>query len=352
MLVLGGIWFFILRRPETSPLGRADAETHPVESVASSATTPAPPPANNMTPAERERERRKALLEPDFRPRVPKDVFEAQIGLTRDAMCPGSIDGAWGSKTQAAVTAFQQKRGLNVTGQLNSITRERLQLQRPPLTLYSVTAEDLARLRPAAVGWEAKAELDQLDYTTVLELVAETHYCSPNAVRRLNPNLDWQNITVGTEVVVPNVSRSPPPRPAAFLVIHLEGRTLEVFDEDSRLLAHFPCSIARRVEKRPVGRLLIEKVAKNPNYTFDPENFPDSVEAQAIGRKLVLQPGPNNPVGTAWITLNLPGYGIHGTPEPETVGRPESSGCFRLANWNANYLISLVRIGMPVQIEE
>jgi lipoprotein-anchoring transpeptidase ErfK/SrfK len=53
----------------------------------------------------------------------------------------------------------------------------------------------------------------------------------------------------------------------------------------------------------------------------------------------------------AWIGLDKPGYGIHGTPNPEQVGRTESHGCFRLANWNAAFLLKLVWIGMPVHIE-
>jgi len=64
----------------------------------------------------------------------------------------------------------------------------------------------------------------------------------------------------------------------------------------------------------------------------------------------MLRPGPNNPVGVAWIGLDKPGYGMHGTPSPEQVGRTESHGCFRLANWDAEYLVKLVWIGMPVEI--
>jgi hypothetical protein len=71
-----------------------------------------------------------------------------------------------------------------------------------------------------------------------------------------------------------------------------------------------------------------------------------------IRTKLIIPPGPNNPVGTAWIGLDLPGYGIHGTPEPEHVGRTESHGCFRLANWNVEYLVDLVWVGMPVRVEQ
>ena len=72
---------------------------------------------------------------------------------------------------------------------------------------------------------------------------------------------------------------------------------------------------------------------------------------QAIGHKLMLPPGPNNPVGVAWIGLDKPGYGIHGTPAPEQVGRTESHGCFRLANWDAEYLSHLAWVGMPVLVE-
>ena len=88
----------------------------------------------------------------------------------------------------------------------------------------------------------------------------------------------------------------------------------------------------------------------NPNYTFDPAIFAESPEARAIGHKLVIPPGPNNPVGVAWIGLDRPGYGMHGTPGPEQVGRTESHGCFRLANWDAAYMVKLAWIHMPVEV--
>jgi lipoprotein-anchoring transpeptidase ErfK/SrfK len=56
-------------------------------------------------------------------------------------------------------------------------------------------------------------------------------------------------------------------------------------------------------------------------------------------------------VGAVWIGLDKPGYGMHGTPRPEEVGRTESHGCFRLANWNAELLLKIVWVGMPVYVE-
>jgi lipoprotein-anchoring transpeptidase ErfK/SrfK len=163
--------------------------------------------------------------------------------------------------------------------------------------------------------------------------------------------VNWTNPAAGTVVKIPDVNYPAPTNKAAFVVIHLGDKYLEAFDEQTNLLAHFPCSIAARVEKRPVGELHVAVIAPNPNYTFDPELFPESPEARQLNQKLVLAPGPNNPVGVAWIGLDKPGYGVHGTPNPEQIGRTESHGCFRLANWDAEYLMQLVWVGMPVFVE-
>ena len=182
-------------------------------------------------------------------------------------------------------------------------------------------------------------------------LVAEKFQAAPSLIRRLNPGVDWAKVSNGAIVFVPNVALAPPRAKAAFIRIQLSAKTLAAFDARTNLLAHFPCSIAQRVEKRPVGELHVVSLAPNPNYAFDPENFPESKEARELKTKLVLPPGPNNPVGTAWIGLSLPGYGIHGTPNPESVGRTESHGCFRLANWDAIALLPIVRVGLPVIVQ-
>ena len=286
----------------------------------------------------------------DF-PRPVRDVFEAQVALARRAISPGSIDAAIGSQTRAAITAFQRAQNLSPTGSLDTNTRPLLMLDGPPLTAYTVTTNDLARLQPIGKTWLEKSQQTALDYETVLELVAEKAHAFPTLIRQLNPGLDWTNIPAGTVLKIPVVAYPKPGGKAAFVVIHLSAKFLEAFDVETNLLLHCPCSIAAKVEKRPVGELHVAVVAPDPNYTFDPAVFPESPEAQALGRKLILPPGPNNPVGLAWIGLDKPGYGMHGTPGPEQVGRTESHGCFRLANWDAEYLLKLAWIGMPVRVE-
>jgi lipoprotein-anchoring transpeptidase ErfK/SrfK len=284
-------------------------------------------------------------------PRPVRDVFEAQVALARRAISPGSIDAALGSQTRRAISVYQETQHLLVTGALNADTRARLMLNAPLVTTYVVTTNDLARLQPLGKTWLAKSQQTALEYETELELVAEKSHSHPELIRRLNLNVNWSNITAGTVLQVPDVDYPAASNKAAFAVIHLADKVLEAFDVETNLLAHFPCSIAANVEKRPVGELHVIVVVPNPDYTFDPDLFPESPKAQQLKTKLKLPPGPNNPVGVAWIGLDKTGYGIHGTPVPEQVGRTESHGCFRLANWDAEYLSKLVWVGMPVLVE-
>jgi lipoprotein-anchoring transpeptidase ErfK/SrfK len=285
-------------------------------------------------------------------PRPVQTIFEAQLALDRQGISSGSLDGKIGSQTRAAIRAFQHQSSLPETGELDDATKTNLTLDVPPLTTYTVSSNDLARLQPLSKTWLGKSQQTALDYETILELVAEKSHSHPDLLRRLNPGVNWTNILAGTSVRVPDVNADDPPGKAAFARISLSEKILEAFDSESNLLVHFPCSIAQRVEKRPVGELHVAVIAPNPNYTFDPELFPESPEAkEQPGVKLILPPGPNNPVGTVWIGLDKTGYGIHGTPRPEDVGRTESHGCFRLANWNAELLLKIVWMGMPVYVE-
>lgn len=284
-------------------------------------------------------------------PRAVESPLELQVELHRRGFSCGSIDGVPGAQTEAALRAFQRGAGLRDSGVLDQPTRAVLRIGVPALERHVVSLEDLADLEPMPTTWLGKAERAHLGHATILERIAERYRANPRLLQRLNPEIDWEAVVAGTIVTVPAVEQALVLRPAAQVVIRLEARELEVVDADGRVVAHFPVSIARKAEKRPVGDLRIMVVVRDPNYTFDPELFSESPEAKEIGRKLLIPPGPNNPVGRAWIGLDLPGYGIHGTPDPEKVGRTESLGCFRLANWDALTLLDLVRVGMTVAVE-
>jgi lipoprotein-anchoring transpeptidase ErfK/SrfK len=278
-------------------------------------------------------------------------ILNAQVALDRLAISPGSIDGVMGSQTRAALRVFQEREGVPITGELDDATSALLTLAQPVLRRHVVTELEVDALSPVPETWLGKSERTGLGFESLIEMLAERSHAQPALVRRLNPNVVWTNAAPFTEYSLPFVERARCAAKAASIRIQLAARTLQAFDPEGRLLAHFPCSIASRVEKRPVGELRVVAVAPNPNYTFDPELFPESAEGRELGRKLILPPGPNNPVGTVWIGLDRPGYGIHGTPRPEEVGRTESHGCFRLANWNAEHLLTLISIGTSVMVE-
>ena len=302
-------------------------------------------------------------LKPEDTPALPAETpaeenlrpvetwVEAQIELARRGFSGGSIDGVRGPQSAAALRAFQRSAGLTENGELDRLMRENLLLTAPAFTQHTFSAEELAKLHPLAETGLGKSEQTALYYSTALELAAERYHASPNYLRRLNPGVDWDNLLPGAVIMVPAVERATLTGRAARLHVRLAAHELEATDDSGRVIAHFPVSIARDVEKRPVGELHVTVVIPDPNYTFDPEVFPESAEAKELGRKLILPPGPNNPVGLAWIGLDRPGYGIHGTPDPEKVGRTESHGCFRLANWDARTLLDFAWVGLPVIVE-
>ncbi len=284
-------------------------------------------------------------------PHPVRSWLEAQIFLARHDFSCGPIDGVGGLQSTAALRAYQDSADLPITGELDPDTREQLVLASPPLAPLTVSAADLARLQPLSPTWLGKSQQTALEYQTALELVAERSHASQALIQRLNPGVDWSKIAPGQVVQAPAVARDGPRPPAGRVRILLSDRVLEVLNPDGRVIAHFPVSIAQRVDKRPVGILHVTDIIPNPNYTFDPDVFPESAEARELGRKLTLPPGPRNPVGLAWIGLDRPGYGIHGTPAPEKVGRTESHGCFRLANWDALTFLDFASEGLPVSVE-
>jgi len=122
-----------------------------------------------------------------------------------------------------------------------------------------------------------------------------------------------------------------------------------VFGAEDRLLASYPATIGNTRTPSPSGEYTVERVAKNPNYTYDPDkNFLQGDNTET----LVLPPGPNGPVGTVWIALSKPTFGIHGTPEPALVSKTTSHGCVRLTNWDAEELAELVKPGVLVRFVE
>ena len=284
-------------------------------------------------------------------PSTPVDVLLAiQIRLDRDHFSTGGIDGRWGAKSEKALSAWQKKNHLPVTGHVDDSLVAALGDTNGVLTTTTVTAADHASLTPFPSSWLERSKQDRMGFSSIEELIAEKFHLYRATLRRLNPDAPWPNPPAGTSVTVPSVKSSPLP-PLSKIEIRIGQKTLRAYDTNGLLVAQFPCSIAADKTKRPIGETLRVVVwAESPDYTFDPAVFAEDPEAAAIGKKLRIPPGPNNPVGLAWIGLDRPGYGIHGTPSPEAISNTESHGCFRMTNWDALLLVRAVRANLPVLV--
>jgi len=281
-----------------------------------------------------------------------EDVISIQIGLDDAGFSCGQIDGKWGGMTRQALAAWQQANALKATGEFDPMTAANFPAGEASYTNYVVTASDLAKLTPIPEDWKARSQLSNMWYETILQMVAEKSHASEGLIKTLNPGItNWAGVAAGQSVRMLNIS-SAKPVPAAKVQVSLSAKTITAYDESGKLIALFPCSIAADKEKRTPGQLTVQTVAVNPNYTFDPVNFPELDDVQKGYGKLIVPPGPKNPVGTAWIGLSRVGYGIHGTPHPDQIGKTFSHGCFRLANWNANCLAQMVTIGTAVEVVE
>lgn len=283
---------------------------------------------------------------------VASQVAEWQIALDRQNFSPGCIDGKLGTQTRMAIMAWQESHGIRVDGVMGPETEQTLIGTNTQWFMeYTLTEQDINGLAPTPATWKGKSEQESLPHETLLERIAERFHATQQFIQALNSEVDFTRATAGQMLSVPNVIVTAGDDKALTIRIDLRRKILVAYGENDRIIGFFPCSISRDKQKVPAGELRVAVHAPNPNFTWDLQVFTESPESQTISSKLIIPPGPNNPVGTYWLGLSLPGYGIHGTPKPEEIGKTESHGCFRLANWNVEKLAQMADVGTPVIVE-
>jgi lipoprotein-anchoring transpeptidase ErfK/SrfK len=274
-------------------------------------------------------------------------MLRAQILLDRAAISPGQIDGRDGESARKAIAAFQQSHGLDTTGRLDERTWNELKQtsNEPAVTEYEIAEQDVkgpfARTIPRNL--EKMAQLGHLSYTSLLELLGEKFHVDPNLLKLLNPGKRFDQ--AGTSIRVPNVGERDRSGRVAKIKVDKSARDLRALGENGKLIAFYPASIGSEEKPAPNGQFKVRRIAYDPAYHYDPKFKFKGVHTR---RKLTIAPGPNNPVGVVWIDLTKDSYGIHGTPDPERIGKTYSHGCIRLTNWDALDLAKRVRKGTPV----
>ena len=314
--------------------------------------------------------------QPGEREDTPLPIMQAQVVLERLGFSAGIVDGKEGLSTRNALEGFQKASDLPVTGKFDPETMKALAPWSNIAATRVVTIpDDFARgpfvLLPEKAADQAK--LPAMGYTSLEEKLAERFHTTPEVLRMLNPNaapsvaasqaagLTPATYREGQQLRVPNVgadafdpgsvenkdwaatltglgvgTRQPE---ATRIVVSKSAGTLSVFDGADKLVALFTVTTGSDKDPLPLGDWKINGKAYNPKFSYDASLFWDVPDSNG---EHLLPPGPNGPVGVVWIDLSKEHYGIHGTPEPHTIGRAESHGCVRLTNWDAARLAQMV----------
>jgi lipoprotein-anchoring transpeptidase ErfK/SrfK len=280
------------------------------------------------------------------------DVVAVQVLLDRNGFSPGEIDGKPGANTTRALSAFQQSKGLPVTGVPDCPTREALGAGAVAVD-YTIGADDAVGpfADPIPKDLVEQSKLPALGYQSLLERLSEKFHAAPALIERLNPNARFAaGETIKVPAVEPFVESAKPAlqqkgaAPGVRVEVSREG-TLQVFRDDGSLAMFAPVTSGSEHDPLPIGQWKVTSINWMPPFNYNPDLFWD---ADPSHTKAQINPGPNNPVGVTWVDIDKEHYGIHGTPEPSKIGHTESHGCVRLTNWDAARLAALVAPGTPV----
>ena len=320
-------------------------------------------------------------------------IFHAQVLLDVAGFPSGVIDGKKGMVFAKSISGFQQAHNLADNGQLDGPTRAALLAQnRPSTIMVKLTPERVAGpfINPIPKDPAEQAKLPTMAYRNMLEKVAEEFHTAPDTIVQLNgptaligpgqtlrlPNvvaasrnydkvkgdvaqlMGLLNVDAGTiqgdYVVVSKkdgvlrVMKGTPPS-APLSGAKSKGNPSPTDSGTGQVVAQFPVTMGSTHDPLPFGQWKVTTYAYLPPFHYQPDLFWDAKDQTADDKR--LPPGPNGPVGVAWLDLTKEHYGIHGTGSPETIGRAESHGCIRLSNWDVLRLSRIMRPGFRAVFE-
>lgn len=294
---------------------------------------------------------------------VPTDkdtILRVQIFLDQELFTPGKIDGELGEFSYKAVVNWNYAHGKKEIYDWEPVIRNAKSKVPVALATYTIR-EDMQKyvnpkLPEQPEHWQ---EFKEMSYRSMMELVAERFHTDETFLQKLNPGKNLERLKPDDEIQVPNVHpfkielvkpyqnfKTDTNLATHTVVIDTVERMGAVYDEDEHMIAAFPITPGKP-QFIPKGQWKIVVMQATPDFRYD-KKFLEEGQRGSDDTALKVPPGPNSPVGILWAGLSKSGIGLHGTASPRTIGRAQSAGCVRFANWDAIRLPSLVRPGSQV----
>jgi lipoprotein-anchoring transpeptidase ErfK/SrfK len=312
-----------------------------------------------------------------------EDAVRLQIFLDDSMFGPGVIDGKPGRFTELAVRSWNEVNGHPAEDwtAVNTAARKAVPTPFAVAVVPDVVKEWVDSSLPTRRSLQAKRK--RMSYRSIGEFMSERYHCDVPYLIALNGKTKIYNLRPRDTLIVPNVtpyqiekvtgiSHKPEEdetstlnqrlivvdtkmnqarifeaAPAALVVAEPGAEEIKPVTRANRaLIASFPITPGQPKFIK-FGSWELRNMVEMPWWRYDQQLLDTGRRSE---NALMIPPGPNSPVGIIWNGTSKSGIGLHGTSDPETIGRARSAGCIRFANWDAIRLPLLLRPGATVEI--
>ena len=321
-----------------------------------------------------------------------EDAIRLQIFLDQSNFGPGVIDGKPGRFTIQAVASWNEVHGHEADDMEPVMVAARKAV--PNAFAMAVVPEIALKWVNTGLSHNrsAQAKAKRMSYRSIAEFMSERFHTDVEFILELNGSKNTWGVKPGGTLIVPNVKpfliesidgkryEADPAMSERHAVVDTKKNQVRIFEAaPAALVIEEEGTVSTKSQPAQVPVLVKPKttpvanralVASFPITPGKPQfihygvwKLNNSVElpvwrydqslldtGKRSNNALNIPPGPNSPVGIIWNGLSKPGIGLHGTADPETIGRARSAGCIRLANWDAIRIPTLIRPGATVEI--
>lgn len=186
---------------------------------------------------------------------------------------------------------------------------------------------------------------------TLIDL-ARTHNVGYEEIRAANPDVSIWVPGEGTSVTIPRQHILPNEARTGIVINVAELRLYyypDVSEGETPWVESYPIGIGREGYNTPLGITETTIRLENPAW-YPPRSMREEAVARGDSAPSVVPPGPDNPLGEHAILLDIPGYLIHGTNQPDGIGMRASRGCIRMYPEDIGSIFDNVPSGTQVNI--